>query len=270
MLKIAHIINPAVATEPSDLSVAQPVTFKTMLIAKDFAKGSCDVELFAACFPDEYINIPDDFHKTSKLTRSVQDFDQFKIKRKLPLIADILDRLYLTSNAEYFIYTNADIALQPHFYCTVSSLIQAGYDGFVINRRTISNSITALNQLPLMMAQTGEPHPGHDCFVFRRELYPEFILGKACIGAVYVGRILIWNLALFSVNFFEFKDLHATFHIGNEKTWKNTALDDYKQFNHKEALKILDQLTKIRPDALDLFKQLNLLNPHHAFKKYLT
>ncbi len=84
LLKIAHIINPAVAPEASDLSVAQPVTFKTMVIARDFAKGSCDVELFATCFPDEHIVIPDDFHKTSKLTRSVQDFDHFKNKRKLP------------------------------------------------------------------------------------------------------------------------------------------------------------------------------------------
>ncbi len=270
MLRIAHIINPTEAPEHSDLSVAQPVTFNTMLTAKDYAKGVCDVELFAACFPDEDIVIPADFHKTSKLSRSVQDVDQFNSIRKLPLIADILDKLYLSSNAEYFIYTNADIALQPHFYCTVSSLIQEGYDGFVINRRTISNSFNTLTQLPLMMAQTGELHPGHDCFIFRRDLYPEFILEKACIGAVYVGRILIWNLALFSSSFLEFKDLHATFHIGNDKIWKNKAFDEYKHFNHIEALKVLDQLTKIRPDALDLFKQLDLLNPQHAFKKHLT
>ena len=38
MLKIAHIINPAKIKKTSDLYLAQPVTFETMRIAKEFAK----------------------------------------------------------------------------------------------------------------------------------------------------------------------------------------------------------------------------------------
>ena len=45
------------------------------------------------------------------------------MRRKLPLLADIIERLYENSDAEWLIYTNVDIAVQPHFYESVASII---------------------------------------------------------------------------------------------------------------------------------------------------
>jgi len=40
----------------------------------------------------------------------------FRARRKLALIKDIMDILYESGGADYMIYTNADIPLQPYFY----------------------------------------------------------------------------------------------------------------------------------------------------------
>ena len=39
MNSIAHIIHPVMVKPPSDLIIAQPVTFETMRIAREFAEG---------------------------------------------------------------------------------------------------------------------------------------------------------------------------------------------------------------------------------------
>ena len=64
MLKIAHIINPAKIKKTSDLYLAQPVTFETMRIAKEFAKDNVNVDLFSAQFselPCFYGPLPEEF-----------------------------------------------------------------------------------------------------------------------------------------------------------------------------------------------------------------
>ncbi|MCR4288341.1 MAG: hypothetical protein NUW09_10065, partial [Deltaproteobacteria bacterium] len=174
MRKIAHIINPVKAAKTSDLFVAQPVTFETMRVAREFARGKVAVELYTAQYPEDRSFVPDGFQPTRDLDRSVMDLGSFREKRKLPLIKDILDRLYEAVDAEYMIYTNVDIALMPHFYLAVDKFIDEGHDAFVINRRTISGRRKLVKDIPLMYAELGKPHPGHDCFVFRRDAYGKF------------------------------------------------------------------------------------------------
>jgi hypothetical protein len=269
MLKIAHIISPVKVDQTSDLFAAQPITFETMRRARDFSSNICQVELFSATFSEDRLIVPGFFNKTADLEQSVLDHGVFNKQRKLPILKDILNRLYQVSDAEYFIYTNADIALQPYFYETVVRLIESGYDGFVINRRTIDKKFNSFAQIPLMMAQTGEPHPGHDCFIFKRELYPRLILGDACVGVVFIGKILAWNLALFSDNFHEFCNLHATFHIGNDKIWADTELSDYQNFNHLQAKSVLKELLKQKSNAIELLQGFNILKPRGAFDEFV-
>jgi len=69
------------------------------------------------------------------------------------LIQDILNRLYDESNADYFIYTNVDIAVMAHFYVSVSKIIELGYDAFVINRRTIPKCYKNVEDIPLMFSR---------------------------------------------------------------------------------------------------------------------
>jgi len=156
-MRIAHIINPVIVGESSDLFVAQPITFETMRIAQEFARGHVDVALYSAQYPEDRSIVPEWFQITPDLDRSIFEIRSFYKKRKLPLIKDILDRLYDASDADYFIYTNVDIALMPHFYVAVNKIIETGYDAFVINRRTISQEYTNVDQLYLMFSQADVP-----------------------------------------------------------------------------------------------------------------
>jgi len=244
--RIAHIVHPVVVAPASDLVVAQPVTFATMDHAREFARGAVAVELFAVQYHDEErLPLPGAFRRTPDLTRSVLDIGKFRKSRKLALIKDILDALYAASAAEYLIYTNVDIALQPYFYATAAALIARGHDAFIVNRRTIRDLYRDPADIPLMYAELGEPHRGWDCFVFDRRLYPRFMLGTACIGTDWIGRMMIANLAALAKKFHVFKDLHATFHIGNEKAWSSGDVRDYAEHNKNECRRTLGEFDRL-------------------------
>lgn len=244
MLKIAHIINPVKVKKSVDLYWAQPITFATMKIAKEYARDIVDSTLFSAQYPEDADYVPGFFTETKNLDRSVLDLDNFHYKRKLPLLKDILDRLYAASRADYFIYSNCDIALMPYFYAAISKIIKKGYDAFVINRRTIPTTYKGVEDIPLMYAAAGDSHKGFDCFVFKKELYPEFELGNVCIGIQAVGRLLVWNLASAAKKFKEFKNSHLTFHIGNDRIWQKDRYADYKKHNMQEAQSALEKIAE--------------------------
>ena len=209
MASIAHIINPVKAEEGSELFNAQPIVFEAMRKAKTFAE-SVDVKLFSAQFAEDREIIPEYFQKTTDLENSIQ----LNGKKKLPLIKDILGRLYETSNAGYFIYTNADIIVLPQFYEVVVKIIEQGYDAFIINRRRIPKIYNSVNDLPFIYSDIGKSHPGFDCFVFKRDLFPKFSLGEICVGIPFVEATLMHNLFAHAEKCKLFDDLHLTTHIG--------------------------------------------------------
>src|SRR5579859_690301 len=149
MMKIAHIVNPVKVAPTSDLYVAQPITFETMRRAKSFASGQIEVELYTTQYPEDHEILPDGFTILPNLERSVLDFGHFDSPRKLPVFADILERLYLATDSDYLVYTNVDIALMPHFYLSVAALLK-NHDGLVINRRSIADHYMSVDELPLM------------------------------------------------------------------------------------------------------------------------
>lgn len=238
-ISIAHIINAVKVPETSDLFVAQPITFESMRVAKDLAK-EVKVELYSTHYPEDDELVPDYFTKTSLLERSVLDVAQFNKQRKLPILKDILDRVYEASDAEYLIYTNVDITLMPHFYEAVASIIGQGHDAFMINRRRLPAIYKSPKDLPLIWSEIGKPHPGFDCFVFHRDLYPKFKLGEVCIGIPFIEATLAHNLYAFANNFKLFDNLHLTIHLGMKVMVKHES--DYywhnrNQFN--ELIKVL-------------------------------
>ena len=261
MLTIAHIVNPVLVGNQSDLFSAQPITFRTMQVARQFAQEKVEVCPYAAHFEEDKPVIPAHLKQTPALEGSVLDMGTFDVQRKLPFLSDILDRLYAATDADYLIYSNVDIALMPAFYTAIEQIIASGCDAFVINRRTIDNRYRP-DQLPLMYADVGEKHPGHDCFVFRRDVYPAYELGKVCVGIRHVGRVLLWNMACYARQFHEFKDMHLTFHLGNDKVWRSDKYADYTQHNEREAMSVLaaleakygpfDQHDVLRPYVIDL------------------
>lgn len=237
--RIAHIVNPVIVSSSSDLFLAQPITFESMRIARSFAQDSVDVTLYSAQYASDHEIIPDDFQKTPDLQDSVLNFGRFQRDRKLPLLRDILDRLYAATDADYLIYTNVDIGLMPNFYLAVQKLIEQGYDAFVVNRRTISKTYQSPAELPLIYAQVGKPHGGHDCFIFKRDVYPYYELGTACIGAGRIGKVLLLNLICNAQKFIEIQDLHLTFHLGDDRVWKSPEFSDYFDHNDRELVAIL-------------------------------
>jgi len=244
MKKIAHIINPVKVEPSSDLYKAQPITFETMKIAREFARGKVSVDLYATQYPEDKDIVPKYFMDAGDLLRSVLDLRYFRKKRKLPLLKDILDNLYKTSDADFFIYTNVDIALMPFFYLTIGKIIDDGLDGFVVNRRSIDDRYTGVEEIPLMYADNGKSHIGFDCFVFKRNVYSKYRLGSVCTGIPLVGAVLLWNVILYSKQFMEFKDAHLTFHIGNNRIWMDRKYSDYKDHNKNEAYSVLRMMKK--------------------------
>jgi len=241
-VRFAHIVNPVVVPPASDLFVAQPLTFETMRRARAAAAGVVDVDLLTAQYPEDRPLVPADFTATPDLERSILDFGTFTKRRKLPLIGDILERLLAASSADFFIYTNVDIALMPFFYAAVAALIREGHDALIINRRTISTEYARPEDLPLMYGQVGSPHPGRDCFVWRREATSRFVCERTAIGQGGIGRVLQLNLAATAARFREYEDLHLTFHLGDDRTWEAGDQDDLRDFNWAELVKVVAAL----------------------------
>lgn len=242
----AHIINPVAAGPASDLNIAQPITFESMRVARDVAGATCpetcDVQLFTTQYPEDHRVLPPGFQVTPDLDRSILDLGQFKVPRKLPIMGDIIQRLHAASAAEYFIYTNVDIALMPNFYTAVAAIIDSGIDACVINRRTIPARYRRVDELPLMYAEAGAPHPGYDCFVFRRDIVPRFDMGTVCIGAPRVGVVFAANLICYARQFREFSAVHLTFHLGDDGPWQDPRLQDYTDHNTVQRANVFQRL----------------------------
>lgn len=244
-MRIAHIVNPVKVPPDSDLFDAQPITFSSMKIAADSAAfAGVDVQLFTAQFPEDHPIIPPYFKKTSDLSRSILDFAELSNPKKLPLIDDILQRLYMAAkDVEYLIYTNVDIGLMPFFYEVVSEMMSVSLDACVINRRTIyPKKKASLGELKAIYALAGVAHPGYDCFIFKRALYPQMKLNRVVIGANFVGKAMVANLAVLSNRFSVLDDQHLTFHIGDDRIWKNKQLNEFERHNSMEVRKVLLEL----------------------------
>lgn len=242
-ITIAHIISPVHAIEGSELHRVQPITFESMRRAKKQAADIAEVSLITAQLPADHAAVPADFHSTPDLSRSLKDALPVT-NRKLPLLGDILQRACDNTEAEYIVYTNADIAVMPVFYRMVVHYINEGYDAFSINRRRITSRFSTIAQLDQMYAEIGECHTGFDTFVFKRSLYPKFFMGTVAVGLPFVDRALIHNLYAHASNFRLFTRKHLTFHIGMElvKDWGNS---EEVRHNEKQSIEVL---RKLKPD----------------------
>ncbi|MEI6021029.1 MAG: hypothetical protein WCR21_07855 [Bacteroidota bacterium] len=233
MYRIAHIVNPFEAAIESDLNSAQKITFASMLYAKKQASHKMRIDLFSAQFESDAHLVPDGFVQTKNLERSVLNLDNFSQPIRLPLIADILERLYEATDADYLIYTNVDIGLYPNFYNAVATFIEKGYDSFIINRRRLKNTFHSVQDLPNIFQEKGKKHPGFDCFVFHRTLYPKLKLEGICIGVPFIEISFSQNLIALSKNFHLFDEEILTFHIG-EEIFKKRMPKEYYRYNRKK------------------------------------
>lgn len=241
MLRITHIVNPVTAKEGSELSIAQPITFETLLRAKREVESIAEINLFTIQFTEDEDIAPAEFKRLPNLTRSIVDLGVFQSRRKLPVFSDILHAAFIAKESDYIIYTNVDIAVMPSFYRMIVKFASKGYDAFAINRRRISSRFSRIDELDEMYAEVGFMHTGYDTIVFRHNLFPQFILGNACIGIPFFDTILMYNLYAFAPNFRLLTNKHLTFHIGIELVKKWGDKEQYKH-NRAEYLNVLQQL----------------------------
>ena len=233
MPSIAHVVNLFRPAETSDLKLAQEVTVASMIRAKQELNDSDSVRLISAQTEQDIPIVPKEFIASESIARDVthqEDFSQFL---SLPILKDILDRAYNETDADYLIFTNVDIGLQPKFYEEVLKVIGQGHDAFIINRRRIPKKYSAVDQIEEMYAEKGKKHPGFDCFVFHRDLYPKFSLAEVCIGVPFIGITLAQNLFCFAKNPKVFTEEHLTFHIGME-LFKGRAPKEYYRYNRNQ------------------------------------
>jgi len=238
MQSIAHIVNLFKPSNDSDLKLAQEVTISSMLAARNACSEPSKVQLLSAQIREDRNVVSQGFVATQNLDRNVFELGTFSKKMELPILKDILDRLYKESVAEYLIFSNVDIGVQPDFYNAVSRFIDDGNDAFIINRRRISDRFTSVNQLAEMYKENGKKHPGFDCFVFKRELYPKFSLAEVCIGVPFIGITLAQNIFCFAKQSRVFTNEHLTFHIGME-IFKGRAPKQYFNYNRAQFWKAM-------------------------------
>ena len=240
-LHIAHLVNPVRSPIDSDLTYAQPLTFESMRRAAEQAREVARVDLLSAQYPEDHEIIPGYFTRTPDLDRSVADLHPFTVYRKLPLIADLVKHLYCGSSAPWLIYTNVDIIVHPTFYQVVAAHIQSGLDALIINRRRVPNHYRSLEDLPEIFSLEGAPHPGFDCFVFHRSLYPKFRMGRICVGIPFIEMIFSQNLFCHARRFQLFDRAYLTFHIGMEVFKKRDS--QYLRFNKSEFWRTIRDLS---------------------------
>ena len=129
----------------------------------------------------------------------------------------------------------------PFFYSAIADELRT-HDALVINRRTIDKCESGRQPLSHYYQQVGEIHPGFDCFVFSRKQFHKFQLFDACIGANWIGRVLICNLLAFAEKPKIIKDGHLTFHLGDDRSWKTTANIDFDEHNETQVSKLMGAL----------------------------
>jgi hypothetical protein len=229
-MKLLHLVNPVKVAKSHELCTAQPITFASMLNAKNYLDlDNVEVILASTQMQEDKESIPEYILQLSNLTRSVNQVNEKLSGRNLPLINDILTKANEVENVDYIIYTNVDIALMPFFYNSVHEYIMEGHDFIAINRRRLENKYTSSNELTKMYAELGKSHPGFDCFIFKQSLLKNLQLDSICVGVPFFEVSLLHNLLAFSDNPKIIFDKHLSFHIGMSVLDFNK--DSYYQHN---------------------------------------
>lgn len=259
MRHFAHILNLVSEQENKALHESQQLPLASIHKAIETCNNKIKVDLLYthnSKFPL--------YHTQSALTipleRNINSLDHMKSPRELPFLRDILEKGYNATTAEYLIYSNSDIGLMPQFYKVIEEYINKGHDAIVVNRRRIKSTLNNSGDLDAIYSEVGLPHPGYDMFIFKRELFPDFILNNICIGIPFAGNDLFYNLFCFAEKPVLLADKHLTFHIGLElvKDWGSSAIQkhNYREFRKttKALLPHMD-ITKFPGAGLPFFKR---------------
>lgn len=269
-MKIAHILNPVKVDKNNELYFAQKFTFISIQKAVEcFNKKDVELINCETSFQEDEGISPTFFNQLTNLNRAVSDVNSsLSTSRKLPLIKDVLDKTKEIDDLDYLIYSNVDIGLMPYFYNHVVELIEEGYDAICVNRRRVNKKYLQSESISQIYADQGKSHPGFDCFVIKKELLNQFVLGDICIGVPFLGVTLLHNIASFAQKPTYLTGKHLTFHLGmnvlgfdKSEYYKHNRTEFFKKI--KPALAGNYQLAKFPYSSLPIYKRALkwLLNP---------
>ncbi len=277
MIQLAHVINPVKVDKNRDLYYQQPMVFESIRTARLMCMGVKDFSVMnylVGYEEDKEIYPQDDlFHDAGLLTKHTLGRN-FKVPRKLPYFAEIIEKCYEAAPyATHIIQTNADIILYPHFYLLVKYLIEEGNNTFCINKRIMPEYLNKIKDLPVLWSLTGNPHNGHDCFVFKRDAWPKMDLGDVCMGTPWSEGTIIASMVSTDPSFKVYKTANATFHIGDNRTWLKQELNDYRFHNANETARIIQRYVKKQHPAIDylvkkMFNELNVYGGENYTRCY--
>ena len=259
MTSFAHIINVVSEAENKSFFEIQKVTLASFARAKKHSSTQ-NIKQLLCHHKDFPVKAGDPFQAVPALEKSILDIGDFNNKKAFPLLKDVLQSAYDNTDADYIIYSNADIGIFPQFYSALEEYIKSGHDAIVINRRRIKSTLNKVEDLDSIYTELGKSHIGFDMFIFKRALFPKFILNNTCIGIPFVGNDLFYNLFCFAEKPVLFNDKHLTFHIGMEllKDWGSAELKkhNYKEFRKTtKALMPHMDITKFPGAELNFFKR---------------
>jgi len=239
--RIAHLVNPVRMPKTSDLYIAQPIVYRSMVRARE-ATRDARVTLVARRFAEDAGYQAVAFDLDLPLYRSARDLGITEDARKLPLLADVFSLDGLPDEITHVVYTNSDIGLLPHFYDFVADRIVEGHDALVINRRTLPKRFTTPAELTEIYAEIGTDHPGFDCFVVSREILEKCHFADTLVGVHLIGRVVLWNLIARAKKIGYFPSQTLTFHIGDDVPSKSRQGLPYIRHNLKQGAAVARRL----------------------------
>ena len=223
-LRLAHIVSPVDRPTSEELGFAQSISFEAQQEALKLAPSHIELTYIALHYRREAIELPSFYHHRFFLSRSINDICPSSRPKYLPLIAEIM-ALAAQVDADYYIYSNIDIILQPYFYAFLSNYLslKQTYDGsdnkyeaLIVNRRRIPYLRMSYRKLSAYSTRWGATHPGFDCFLLSKRLLHRLFLGSICVGVPFIGVAMAYNVFAYAQRWKLFEYENLSFHLGME------------------------------------------------------
>jgi len=222
VLKFVHIISLMPGMDAEQMAVLD-----SMAEAKKHAErhGGVEVTLLAVQMVGEKKQrLPSEFRLAPPLSNNTNA--AFGCHRSLPFARDLLLTLEaLAPDADFYVMTNSDICVTPHFYLDLASANrQDGFTGLnvlkvIIPAQCDGTPLSENRSKALHYAETlPQTHPGSDCFMWEARRTHDVIerIGDVFFGWPPLGSALHNAIRAVSSKFRVVRGEHWTYHIGGE------------------------------------------------------
>ena len=246
-MRIRHVIAGVGKSAPRQLQDAHAGVLTSVRLAARALPVGIHLEIFIVGFPDEPApEGPWTFVATEH--PPLGEFG-FNIRRRLPLLSDLVRPLQGSGPFDIGILTNADIELTESFYERILD-VWSVVGGAVSITRTNLPAGSGHTKLVDQVEHFPE-HPGHDCFVAPSEDWSRVVTGSVALGIPGVMKPLLWGLGDSRTPLKTLHGTRLTVHRGDDRAWSAPGFRDYAEHNDNELRQIArDTSARLGEDAL--------------------